>query len=320
MDSRDGTDPIDSLFADAAGRRRLRAEILPRLEGSAAARLAERLLAFPDDFNSRHRDRTTPTVVQVLSEAALLQHAPLLAGSNAAASLWERLAAGGPAAVVEAAEAIFRCGSIEARETTLYLLLIDREPPITLPPDARSRLLALALDDADDEVRGLAAELVAADDPERLLSDLARWTRDPSERARAATWSVAFTDDPEGAISRAESLVGDEQAPLSARRSALIALGDALPTDEIAPLLETMVTHPQAELAETAAELLWSQHRAPAIALAAAQSPHPAVRAIAERLLDPMHGSPAAGGFRPGAGDQGYDFYEQFKPPKKDNL
>ena len=80
--------------------------------------------------------------------------------------------------------------------------------------------------------------------------------------------------------------LGQEQlaTPLSRRtllrRSALLALGQALPTEQIAPLLALLVAHPEPGLAEDAADLLWRQHRHPLVAQAAARSPHPAVREI----------------------------------------
>jgi hypothetical protein len=61
-----------------------------------------------------------------------------------------------------------------------------------------------------------------------------------------------------------------------------------------------VVQHPRPELAEAAAELLWTRHRHPEPARAALASPHPRVREMGKRLLDPRHGSPAAGGSRPG--------------------
>ena len=114
----------------------------------------------------------------------------------------------------------------------------------------------------------------------------------------------------EQAAEEAALLLSDEAAPLAARRSALIALGDYLPTPEFAPLLALIVVHPNRELAEDAGNLLWTRHRAPIAAQAAAASPHANVREIAQRLLHPEFGSPAAGGSRPGA-PGGYDIYQE---------
>lgn len=303
---------IETLLADAAGRRWLRAEILGRLDPDAAATLARRLLTYREDFARDHRDRTTPPVVRHLPPDTLAREAPFLADSNAAAALWERLSGEGTAAVVAAAERVLAGSSPAARETALYLLLLDPYDPLGLPGDARDTLLRLALNDPDAEIRGLAAEIAVDEDPELLLRDFTRWIRDPGERIRMAAWTAAFAKHAERATDDATLIVADEEAPLPARRAALIALGDYLPTPRVELLLSAMVVHPSEELAQDAANLLWSRHRTPVIAQAAAQSAHPGVRAIAERLLHPTVGSPAAGGFRPGAEEQGYGFYDEF--------
>ncbi|HVX29163.1 MAG TPA: hypothetical protein VHA53_01690, partial [Nitrolancea sp.] len=68
---------------------------------------------------------------------------------------------------------------------------------------------------------------------------------------------------------------------------------------------------PVRALAEVATDLLWTYHRSPSIAIAAAESPHESVRATAARLLNPQTGSPAAGGSRPGAPERGPDIYQE---------
>ncbi|HEU4792423.1 MAG TPA: hypothetical protein VFS96_02090 [Nitrolancea sp.] len=301
---------VDGLLPYPEARRWLRGTLLDQLHQDEAARLAGHLLEWREDFAADHRDRTTPAVISYLPIDTLRQHAAFLAGSNAASAFWERLAAEGAETLISAAITVFTTGEPSARETTLHLLLLDPYSPLRLSPGDQSRLLAAALNDPDEEVRGLAAELVAETDPDRLLHDQARWTRDPSERVRMAAWDVAFVASIEQAAEEATLLLSDEAAPLAARRSALIALGDYLPTPQFAPLLALMVVHPNRELAEDAGDLLWTRHRTPIAAQAAVQSPHAAVREIAQRLLHPDIGSPAAGGSRPGA-PGGYDIYQE---------
>lgn len=299
------------LLDDPAGRRWLRGALLPALATDAAEALAIRLLTYRGDFAREHRDATTPAVIARLPLATLHAEAPALADGNAATALWERLSQDGTETVLAAARRVLQEGSPAAREATVYVLLLDPYDPLSLTGPARISLLDLALDDPDDEIRGLAAEVAAEEAPDLLQRRGAEALRDPSQRVRMAAWYIAFATDPEAAAANAERMIGDEDAPLPARRSALLALGESLPTARIEPLLAALVVHPNAELAEDAAQLLWSRHRSPVIATAAAESPHPAVREIAQRLLDPTRGSPLAGGFRPGADAQGYDFYER---------
>ncbi|MDI3339480.1 MAG: hypothetical protein QJR03_02990 [Sphaerobacter sp.] len=304
---------VGQLLPEPAGRRWLREAVLPRMGDAAAAALAARLLAYREDFVAERRDRTTGAVVRALAWDALVAAAPFLAGSNAAGALWERLAARGGDAVRAVALRVLAEGETLARETTLYLLLRDPFGPVSLAPDDRRAVLLAALADPDDEIRGLAAEVAVAEFPEALLADLARWVRDPAPRARAVAWELAFTADAERAVADAVALLAGEEEPLAARRSALLALGERLATAEMEPVLIALVRHPVQALAEDAAALLWERHRTPAVAQAAAESPFPAVREIAQRLLDPRRGSPMAGGFRPGAEAQGYGFYGQLR-------
>ena len=304
---------LSRLLPDRHARRWLRRSVLARLPGPEAAALAERLLAYPDDFSAMHRDRTTPQVVAHLPSPRLQEMAPVLAGSNAAAALWERLGSDAAAPVAAAARRVFAAGKAGARETTLYLLLVDRFPPVTVPAADRHGLIALGLADPDDETRGIAADLAVDEAPELLLESVDRWVRDPAERARMAAWDARFGHDAAEAASAATALVQDAPAPLPARQSALLALAEQLPTEEVEGLLAEAVLDPLEAMAQAAAALLWSRHRSPVVAIAAARSPHAPVRAIAERLLHPTLGSPAAGGFRPGAADQGFDLYDQFR-------
>lgn len=304
---------LHALLEEPAARRWVRGEILLRLDPAAAAAVAEWLLAYEVDFVPERRDRTIAAVVRALPVSALAERAPFLAGSNAAGVLWERLAAAGSDTVRDAALRVFREGAPVARETTLYLLVLDPYGPAPLPDADRRALVLAALADPDEEIRGLAAEVAADEVPDALLADTARWVRDSAVRVRAAAWACAFTEDPERAAEDAVALLLNEAEALPARRSALLALGEWLTTAQIEPVLTTFVRHPVQELAEDAAGLLWTRHRTPVAAQAASESPHAAVRDIAARLLDPRLGSPLAGGFRSGAEEQGYDFYDPFR-------
>jgi hypothetical protein len=292
---------IEAISSDAGARRWLRADLLPRLSAAEASELAILSLDWPDDFAINRRDRSTMAVVRHLSLEELRSRTVWLAGTNVASALWRRLAYEDEGRIGDLALRVMRAGDPVARETTLHLVLLDPYQPAHFQGEERLNLLSLALDDTEDEVRGLAADILADEAPERLWPNLARWQLDPSERVRMAAWDAAFARDPARATADAAALASDETAPLDARRSALIAVGTTLNTAEVAPLLAAMVMHPEQALAEDAANLLWAQHRTPIVAEAAAHSPHPAVRAIGERLLHPDIGSPAAGGSRPGA-------------------
>lgn len=298
------------LLQDRAGRRSLR-ELLPGLPRKAAAELASCLVSFRNDFDAMHRDRTTPLVVAHLRSKELLEAASFLAGSNAATAFWERLLTEPSATISAAIEQVFHDGDLLAREYAVYALLLDPLHPATLSPAILHRFVELALADADDEVRGLTAEFAAAEAPDMIMAP--HWVLDAGERTRAAAWQVAFTRDPDEAIERAVELIEDGEAPSPARRSALVALGERLPTADVSPLLAILVDDPDPELALDAASLLWRYHRTPDVAQAAARSRHEAVREIAMHLLDPTRGSPEAGGFRPGAAEQGYGFYDQIR-------
>ena len=113
--------------------------------------------------------------------------------------------------------------------------------------------------------------------------------------------SVGFRRDRAEARDLAFGLLGDEGVALAVRRSALLAAGEYLPTDDLVDLLTWFVAHPDPDLAGDAANLLHQLHRNPLIAEAALHSPHAHVRETAERLMDPLRGSPAAGGNRPGS-------------------
>ncbi|MCX7622334.1 MAG: hypothetical protein RMK01_08880 [Thermomicrobium sp.] len=289
---------LDALAAPA-GRRWLRRTVLPRLAGREAAFLAAALLAYRDDFSPMRRDPSTWVVVDRLDRDTLAANVDWLAGSNAALAVWERAATEGIPFLVSAALRVLRRGTPLAREVAVTLLLADPTRELRLPPGAERALLRVALADPDEVVRGLAAEVAAQRAPDLVLADWRWWVRAPSQRARRAVWQRALRHDPE-ARDVALALLADEAQPVAVRCDALRALARSTPTAELAPILALLVQHPERELAETAAELLWSEHRHPLPAHAALASPHPAVREVGARLLDPRRGSPAAGGARPG--------------------
>lgn len=299
------------LLSEAQGRRWLRGRLLPALEGDDAAELAGLLLPFRDDFSAAHRDSTTAAVVQSLRLDDLAERAAFWAGSNAAAAFWQRVALNRPARIAEIARRVLAEAEPAARETTLLLLLLDPYSDVRLTGSERLELLLAALADPEEHVRGLAADALADDAPQHLASQLHTLILDPSERVRTAAWDAAFADDFESTRDAALNLLADASAPLDARRTALVALSSVLSTPEIAPVLEAVVVHPEGALAEVAADLLWSYHRSPSIALAAAESPHQSVREAARRLLHPETGSPAAGGSRPGAPNRSHEIYTE---------
>jgi hypothetical protein len=302
---------VHRLLAEAHGRRWLRGALLSELAPADAMVLAEQLRPFNEDFAVNRRDSTTGNLVGVLPPADLLREAPFWAGSNAAGAFWRRLWDEAPNDLPEVAQRVLREGEPAARETTLALLLVDPYSPVRLDGAGRLVVLRHALDDRDDEVRGLAADVLAEEAPEELATRLPSLMLDTSERVRVASWDAAMAIDFEAARETALALLTDDDAPLDARRTALLALSGAMSTPEIAPILEVLVVHPERALAEVATDVLWTYHRSPSVAMAAAQSPHEAVRAAAARLLNPQTGSPAAGGSRPGAPDRGHDIYQE---------
>jgi hypothetical protein len=302
---------IHLLLASPGGRRWLRGNLLSRFPPNGAMTLARRLIAYEEDFRPEHRDSTTAEVVVALPFDVLLDGASFFAGSNAAGPFWRRVAEERPDEVSDVALRVITTAGAQARETTLSILLLDPFSEVKLTGAGRSTVLAQALNDADGRVRGIAADILADEEPSRLAGDLERLMHDPSERVRTAAWDSAFAGDFERARDAAIELALDESAPVESRRTAVTALSAVLTTTEIAPLLEVLVAHPNRALAEDAVNLLWAYHRNPVIATAASQSPHESVRAVAERLLHPETGSPAAGGSRPGAPDTPRDIYQE---------
>ncbi len=295
------TELVQLVLPDERGRRWLRRSLLPRLSPQEAALLARRIMSFAADFASVHRDSTTAEVVQALPLSDLIDSASFFAGGNAAGSFWRRIAAEQPRAISDLALAVLGSADAPTRETTLSILLLDPYSDVQLAGPERVRVLIAALGDSAENVRGIAADLLADEDPNILEQDLDRLVADSSERVRTAAWDAAFVSDFERSRDAALELALDEHALLDARRTAVTALSAVLSTEEMAPLLEVLVAHPNQILAEDAVNLLWAYHRNPVVATAASGSPHEAVREIARRLLHPETGSPAAGGSRPGA-------------------
>lgn len=304
-------DLVRRLLVESLGRRWLRGVLLAELAPAEAATLVERLRTFTGDFEVNRRDSTTANLVHALPLAELMRDAPFWAGSNAAEAFWRRLLNERPDELPAIAQRVLDGGEPAARETTLALLLVDPYSDVRLDGAGRIAVLRSALDDRDDEVRGLAADVLAEEAPEELASCVSRLMLDASERVRVAVWDAAMAVDFEAAREAALALLAHDEAMLDARRSALLALSAVMSTPEIAPILEVLVVHPERALAEVAMDLLWTYHRSPSIAMAAAESPHESVRAAAARLLNPQTGSPAAGGSRPGAPEYGRDIYRE---------
>lgn len=282
---------LDALLETPAGRRWLRAN------HDLDATLADSLLAYESDFREPRRDRTLTAVVERASRSATVAHLSAIAAGPAAPALWHRLS-GDPAHVLPLASALVT-GS-DAAEATLHLLVLDPLDPFGIGESQRSAIATAALGSASSEVRGLASEYLAEHNPAVLHRALELLLADESQRVRGIAWDAALRVDRSTTVDRATALLGDESAPVPLRRSALVALGTQLPTAQMVDLLAYFVVHPDHELAADAANLLYRQHRNPIAASAARDSPHADVRELAERLLDPLRGSPAAGGSRPG--------------------
>lgn len=281
-------------LADPSARRRLRS--LPGLDPA----LAERLLDYPEDFLTRQRDLSLANVVRIAPWSAVQAAATWLAAGQAAPALWQRLQAE-PDTLVMLAQELAAGSDAAAAENTLQLLVLDPLDPFALGADRRAAIAEAGLRSPHAQARGLAAEYLSESHPARVLVLFDRLVVDSDQRLRAVAWRVAFAHARLAARERAFALLGDERAPLDVRRSALLAAGEYLPTDALVDLLSWFVAHPDPDLAGDAATLLHDMHRNPLIAEAALRSPHEHVRETAERLLDPLRGSPAAGGNRPGS-------------------
>lgn len=300
----------DLLIAEPAGRRWLRS--LPDLDSDLAARL----LRHAEDFSSPRRDATLDRVVVRVPMNILLDHAVAVAAGSASMALWGRLG-DDPDRLVSVAELIVQ--SAAAAEATLYLLVLDPLDPFSLGTARRTTIARAALNSDSLEARGLAAEFLADAAPDRLLDVLDDLVRSDSQRVRGIVWLTALRLTPEPTFQQASELLLDESQPVELRRSALVAMGMRMPTSAIADLLSAFVIHPDPALAHDAADLLYQLHRNPETAEAARMSPHPEIREIAEALLDPRRGSPAAGGSRPGDPTRTIDIFreliERSEPP-----
>lgn len=293
---------VSALLGDAVGRHWLRNNA--RIDAS----LADRLLAFPEDFRGKRRDRRLGVVVAHASEEALRKHAATVAGGTAAADLWERLRHR-PDELVEVASSIVEHGDQHATEATLYLLVLDPLDTYAIGAAGRLGIACAALRSSDSHVRGLAAEFLSGNDPATLMKSFDILIRDDDERVRGIGWATGLSRERRATYDRAVMLIGDESAPIPMRRSALVAIGTSMPTRDVVDILTFLVVHPDPLLAGDAASLLYNHHRNPTTAEAALGSPHEGVRTIAAQLLDPFRGSPAAGGSRPGDPTQVTDIY-----------
>jgi hypothetical protein len=282
------------LLDDPDGRRWLRAW------HGLDAELAARLLAFEEDFRGVRRDATLDAVVARATRDDALLHAAALAAGSAAPAFWRRLR-GEPGLLAEIACRAAAGDDRRLAETTLELLVLDPLDPYGLGDATRREIAEAGLRSPFASVRGLAAEYVAETTPDIIVRAFSTLVAGDDERLRAVAWRVAFRHAPSEARDLAFALLGDERVDLHVRRSALLAAGEHLPTDELVDLLSWFVTHPDPDLAGDAADLLHALHRNPLIAEAALHSPHAHVRETAERLMDPLRGSPAAGGSRPGS-------------------
>ncbi|MEZ4521436.1 MAG: hypothetical protein R3A46_07325 [Thermomicrobiales bacterium] len=293
LSARDRNAVIDQLLTSAAGRRWLRnSELLD-------ANLAHQLLEYGDDFRQSRRDSSLDPVIGAAEPEQLVARAGAVAAGSAAPVLWTRLAPL-PEALSDAVDAVLASEDSQAIEATATHLLLDPANPYRIDAGQRERIAAAILETDVDSARGVAAEFLSSTDPERLASDINRLARDVSVRVRGFSWLAAFRVDRDRAMDRAAELLGDESLDVDVRRSALNTAGEVMSTDRVIELLAYFVIHPSEALALDAANLLHRHHRHPDIAIAAAGSPHEAVREIANRLMDPYRGSPAAGGSRPG--------------------
>ena len=302
LPDRDRERLVSTLLDDAIGRRWLRTVV------ELDTPLADRLLAFTDDFRGKRRDRTLGAIIVHASEGALHEHATTVAGGPAAADLWERLRHH-PDELDTVAREVVEHGDQQAAEGTLYLLVLDHLDTYAIGPDGRAGIARAALRSPDPHVRGLAAEFLAGNDPKSLMESFDVLIHDENERVRGIIWATGLSRQRRATYDRAVMLIGDESTPTPVRRSALVAIGTTMPTRDLVDLLTYLVVHPDPVLAGDAASLLYNHHRNPITAEAALASPHESVRSIAERLLDPFRGSPAAGGSRPGDPTKVTDIY-----------
>ncbi len=284
---------IRLLMARPDGRRWLRGSALLTSE------LAIQLLGWHEDFQQSRPDRSLDAIVESVPLESLDEHALVIASGPAAPALWRRLA-DDPDKVVRVADQVVRHGEDAAVEATAVHLLLGPSDTYSLGERRRAEIAMIVLATRGGDARGAAAEYLARVAGEELVADLGNLAHDPSPRVRGYVWSAAFRLDRNAAFERAVEILMDESIPVDVRTSALYAAGESFPTEMLVDLLSYVVIHPTEDLALAAADLLHRHHRHPQIAIAAANSPHPEVREIANRLMDPYRGSPAAGGSRPG--------------------
>jgi len=284
---------IERLLPSPAGRRWLRGSSL--LDPALAARL----LDIEDDFRAPRRDATLDAAIATAALDELVRHAEAIAAGAGAPALWARLS-GQPELLVATARRIAAGGDSQAIEATATHLLLDRADTYRLGQARRIEVARELLGSASGTARGIAAEHLARVEPGELARRIDELARDPAAQVRGFAWLAMFRVDRQVAAERAFTFLADEAAPEEHRLSALNAAGEALPTAWVVDVLAYFVAHPSERLARAAADLLHRHHRHPDIAVAAAGSPHPEVREIATRLMDPYRGSPAAGGSRPG--------------------
>jgi hypothetical protein len=291
---------IEHLLAHPTGRRWLR--VAPQLDREWLDRegvetdVRIQLLRYEEDFRTKRRDASLNILLDCIPDDDLLQHACAIASSPAASAFWGRW--DDPDELTRISTDILKRCDSDAAEATIYRFVVDPLDPYHLGTERRARIAAAALAASDGEVRGLAAEFLHEAVPEELLADFDRLVHDDSERVRGIVWSAALRLARTDARELAFTLIGDESASLDIRRSALVAAGTYLQTSELVDLLTWLVVHPDETLAADAAALLRDRHRHPDVALAAEISPHQSVREVAAVLLDPLSGSPAAGGSR----------------------
>lgn len=284
---------VDRLIEQPEGRRWLRSSSLLNRD------LADRLVAYPDDFRSPRLDMSLEAVIALAGLDALVEQAEAIAAGSGAPALWSRLSEH-PERFQRAIRKIVDQDDPGAIDATATHLLLDPTNVYRLDPDQRVLFAIQFLDSNAETGRGIASEYLATAAPNVLEPRLDELVRDRSAKVRGFAWLAAFHVAPDAATNSAIEMLGDESVAVEVRRSALNAAGETLPTDQMLGLLSYFVVHPSEALALDAANLLHRHHRHPEIAIAAAASPHDEVREIANRLMDPYRGSPAAGGSRPG--------------------
>ncbi|MFW6075449.1 MAG: HEAT repeat domain-containing protein [Chloroflexota bacterium] len=285
--------PVEEIAKTTAGRRWIRAN------ATVTTEVADRLLAYEDDFTTQRRDLTLSRVIDRASQDALLARAGVIAGGAGARALWQRLAAD-RVDIASVAIQVLEARHSEASRATVSLLVLDPLDAHSVGHEGRVAIATAALDAEDDEARSAAAQFLATESAESVATRLVQLVEDPAPAVRASAWQAGLRVKAAESWELIVELLGDEGQDISVRRSALQAAGQHLPTAQVEDILAFFVVHPNADLAMDAATLFHGLHRSPVVAEAAIRSPHEGVRDVANRLMDPYQGSPAAGGSRPG--------------------